>query len=76
MIRTQIQLPEEDFARVRVEAMREGCSISAFVRRSVQQALNAGDGRGHRQEAGKLAGKYRSGLHDLARNHDAHLDRG
>lgn len=76
VIRTQIQLEEEDFARVRDEAARRDQSIAAFVRESVKQALDAREAAGCRDRARELAGKYRSGSSDLARNHDAHLDHG
>ena len=76
MIRTQIQLEEEDFARLQKEAARRSCSVSAFVRESVKAALNESD-RGSGVTAIKeIAGKYRSGKSDLARNHDTYLKNG
>ena len=76
MIRTQIQLEEEDFEELRREAARSGCSISAYVRRSVQTALASGRREGAYRQAAELAGKYRSGLNDLAVNHDEYLSDG
>jgi hypothetical protein len=76
MIRTQIQLDEADFERVRREAGRRGCSVSAFVRDSVRAALAECERDGRRLAVREVAGKYRSGRGDLARNHDGYLDDG
>jgi hypothetical protein len=75
MIRTQIQLAEADFERLKREAARRSCSVSAFVRDSVKAALIESE-----RETGSsvmdLAGKYRSGGADLAQEHDKYLQDG
>jgi len=76
MIRAQIQFDAEDFERVRLEASRQNCSISAFVRRGVTWALSETEAVDRREQARKLVGRYRSGVTDLARSHDAYLDHG
>ncbi len=76
MIRTQIQLEEADFKRLKRAAARRSCSVSAFVRQSVLTSLaenERDDGVGAVMD---VAGKYRSGKGDLARNHDAYLNDG
>lgn len=76
MIRTQIQLDEEDFVRLRKEAARRSCSVSSFVRESVKAALNESDRSSGVSAIKKIVGKYRSGKGDLARNHDTYLENG
>jgi len=76
MIRTQIQLEEEIFEQLRKEAARRSCSVSAFVRVSVKTALRESEREVGGSRLKELGGKYRSGLGDLARNHDAYLENG
>lgn len=76
MIRTQIQLSEVDFDRVRREAANRKCSIAAFVRQSVKLALADAEADALRAKARGSVGRYRSGVADLSRNHDAHLESG
>lgn len=75
MIRTQIQLEEQDFQRLKRQAARRSCSVSAFVRDSVKAALVESE-RESESLVMELAGKYRSGLPDLSKNHDAYLEDG
>ena len=76
MIRTQIQLEEADYERLKREARRHSCSVSAFVRKSVKQKLSESEATAAGGSVMELAGKYRSGLDDLAKNHDTYLDDG
>lgn len=76
MIRTQIQLDEEDFRRARDAARRSSISFSAFVRRSLRKALDEQATHESRQTAKALPGRFRSGRKDLARNHDQYLSDG
>lgn len=76
MIRTQIQLDEADFERLKRAAGRHGCSVSAFVRESVKQKLAESETNAGQGSLMELAGKYRSGRSDLAENHDAYLNDG
>jgi hypothetical protein len=76
MIRTQIQLDERDFARLKQEAARRSVSVSAFVRESVKTALDASDQNAGVSSVRELSGKYHSGKGDLSRNHDAYLNEG
>jgi predicted DNA-binding ribbon-helix-helix protein len=76
MIRTQIQLEEADFARLKKEAARRSCSVSAFVRDSVKAALHESDHAAGLSAVREIAGKYHSGKGDLSRNHDTYLENG
>jgi len=76
MIRTQIQLEEVDFERLKREARRHSCSVSAFVRESVRQKLSESEAKSALGSVMELAGKYRSKCTDLAENHDAYLNDG
>lgn len=76
MIRTQIQFEEADYERLKREAGRQACSISAFVRESVKQKLSESEAKAGQGSVMELAGKYRSGQDDLAENHDAYLNDG
>ena len=76
MIRTQIQLEEEDFVPLQREAARRSCSVSAFVRESVKAALKESDRGAGVSAVKEIAGKYHSGRGDLARNHDTYLKNG
>ena len=76
MVRTQVQLPEDDLAELRRLAAEEGVSVSELVRRGVKQVLDA-NRKPSREElwerAMKVAGKYRSGKHDIGRRNDDYL---
>jgi predicted DNA-binding ribbon-helix-helix protein len=76
MLRTQIQLVKDVLARLRQEAARRNCSISALVRESIRHALQQTDLNSDISPLRELCGKYRSGTGDLAINHDAYLENG
>jgi len=76
MVRTQVQLPEEDLKELRRLAAEEGVSVSELLRRGAKQVL-AARGKPSRAElwerASKVIGKFRSGKTDLGRRHDDYL---
>ena len=76
MVRTQVQLPEEDLAELRRQAAEQGVSVSELVRRGVRHVLD-GRRKPSRQElmrrALEVAGKYSSGQPDIAQRHDEYL---
>ena len=78
MIRTQIQLTEEQSHLLHEEARRSGKSVAEIVRRSVDGYLererSAAPGAASRLAAGQVAGLFRSGKSDVAEQHDAYLD--
>jgi L-serine deaminase len=78
MIRTQIQLTEEQARKLRKEARQQGVSLAALIRRCVDRGLT-----GEKQDRAKLyeraaglVGRFadRKGVRDLARAHDRYLD--
>ena len=77
MIRTQIQLTEEQAKRLREEARKEQRSMADLVRESVTEYLAKRPGVSRDEleaRARSLAGSFRSGHPDLAENHDRYLD--
>ncbi len=76
MVRTQVQLSEKDLAELRRLAAEEGVSVSELVRRGVKQVLESRR-KPSREElwarAREVAGKYNSGLLDIAQRHDDYL---
>ncbi|MBN1960550.1 MAG: ribbon-helix-helix protein, CopG family [Deltaproteobacteria bacterium] len=76
MIRTQIQLPDEQARRLKLISRRDGVSISEIVRRSLNETLAKYDGTTVSRYA--CAAKLLGTLHDqnatdLAENHDKYL---
>ena len=78
MIRTQIQLTEEQARRLRDEARQSGQSVAELIRQSVDRYLehNAAFPSGvvSRLSALEVAGRFRSGKSDVAVKHDDYLD--
>ena len=76
MIRTQIQLTEEQSRRIEALALRENISMAQAIRNAVDAWLDrhAELSQAERwQRSLNVIGKYRSGLSDLAENHDKYL---
>jgi len=78
MIRTQIQLSEEQARHLRAMARREGVSMAEIVRRCIDTTLqgrNADAGRKY-EAARKVVGRFvdRSGARDISARHDDYLD--
>ena len=81
MIRTQIQLTEEQSRRLRDEARRSGESVAELIRQSVDRYLERGAASASsassvisRRSALEVAGRFRSGKSDIAVKHDDYLD--
>jgi hypothetical protein len=74
MLRTQIQLTEEQARALKEMAGREGVSMAELIRRAVDRVIEESDDRERRRRALALLGKYRSGDSDVAANHDRYLD--
>jgi hypothetical protein len=73
LIRTQIQLTEQQSLRLRQAARRSGISTAEVIRRSVDRYLE--------QEAAsppggalEIVGRWSSGLSDISERHDDYLD--
>ncbi len=73
MIRTQIQLTEEQARALKALAARDGISMAALVRRGVDRVLAESDEDARWARALALVGKFRSGHTDVARRHDDYL---
>jgi len=76
MIRTQIQLTEEQSRKVKEVAKREDISMAEAIRRAVDHWLATyGDmsPAERRERALSVIGRFSSGLGDVAENHDAYL---
>jgi Arc/MetJ-type ribon-helix-helix transcriptional regulator len=76
MVRTQIQLTEQQARRLKRLAAAEGLSMAELIRRSVDELLaspKVASGDQRRQRAAALSGRFRSGVSDLSSHHDRHL---
>jgi len=79
MIRTQIQLSEEQHRRLKSVAHRRGMSLAAVIRSWVGEKLQELDGTGDREDRIRAAlaacGSYEDpeGADDVASNHDSHI---
>lgn len=75
MRRVQIQVPEEQYARLETRAAAAGESIAATVRRAldVQDASEARRARIDVALEAIRSANYRSGLPDVAENHDEYF---
>jgi len=76
MVKTQIQLPEEDLKSLRRKAAEEGVSVSELVREGVRYVLEDSP-KPSKDELWKraraLSGKFRSEKGDVAQRHDDYL---
>jgi len=76
MVRTQIQLTEEQSRALKLLAAQQGKSVSELVRQSVDQLIKTThftDVEERRRRAIAAAGQFRSGYTDLSTEHDRHL---
>ena len=76
MIRTQVQLTEQQHLRLRTHAAERGLSISQLVRDGVDNVLaqiEEGAQSQRAQRAIAVAGRFNSGRSDVARRHDDYL---
>ena len=76
MIRTQIQLTEEQSQEIKSIAEREDLSMAELIRRAVDDWLaRYGDAvsQAKKERALAVVGRFRSGLSDVAENHDEYL---
>ncbi|HSN89790.1 MAG TPA: ribbon-helix-helix protein, CopG family [Anaeromyxobacteraceae bacterium] len=78
MVRTQIQLTEEQARKLRSQARREGVSLAEAIRRLVDRGLaeERADRRRLYERAAVVVGRFRDrrGAKDVATEHDAYLD--
>jgi hypothetical protein len=76
MVRTQIQLSEEQFAALKRLAHSRGCSLAQVIREAVDLVVRQGSEASPRElraRAAAVSGRFRSGPKDLSRAHDRYL---
>lgn len=76
MVRTQIQLTEEQARALKRLASRKHVSLAALVRAGVDEVLRSEGAitdTERRRRAVKAAGRFRSGRRDLSERHDEQL---
>jgi Ribbon-helix-helix domain len=78
MVRTQIQLTEEQYKRLKAMSHQQGISIAEIVRQSVDEYTKRRetdhvDPDERRRRAMAVAGRFNSGLSDISVNHDEYL---
>jgi Arc/MetJ-type ribon-helix-helix transcriptional regulator len=77
MVRTQIQLTEEQARHLRRLSARTGRSMADLIREGVDELLRREGSeqspRDRRARAAALAGRFHSGVGDLAEEHDRYL---
>jgi hypothetical protein len=78
MVRTQIQLTDEQSRKAHELARRSGVSLAEVVRRSLDTYIEHEWGRAAggapREAAGRVAGMFHSGAGDISARHDDYLD--
>lgn len=78
MIRTQIQLTEQQARRLRAQARERGVSLAELIRRYVERGLaeEAPDRTALYDRAARVVGRFRDrrGARDLSRKHDRYLE--
>jgi hypothetical protein len=76
MIRTQVQLREEQVRALKELAAARGVSVAELIRQSVDALIRSSKGvdeAERRRRAIAAAGRFRSGAPDVSSEHDRHL---
>ncbi len=76
MIRTQIQLTESQMEQLKALARQRGVAVAALIREGadlVIRSSGAVDQEERKRRAIEAAGRFHSGLGDLAEKHDQYL---
>jgi len=76
MVRTQIQLTEEQAKAIKRIALSRHLSIAELIRRAVDTMIKSSplaDPEETLKRAIEIVGKFSSGKHDIARRHDKYL---
>ena len=77
LVRTQVQITEEQMRALKNLAKERGTSIAELIRQSVDQFIQSPEilTKENRIQRGmSVAGKFHSGHHDISENHDQYLD--
>ncbi|MCK6627221.1 MAG: ribbon-helix-helix domain-containing protein [Anaerolineae bacterium] len=76
MIRTQIQLTEEQSRTLKEMAQERGVSMAELIRQSIENFIRARNQltrEEKRRKALAIMGQFSSGVSDLSTNHDQYL---
>ncbi|HVN23852.1 MAG TPA: CopG family transcriptional regulator [Syntrophorhabdales bacterium] len=76
MVRTQIQLTEEQARKIKKIAASRGVAMAEVIREAVEEVIRSKAGtisEERRARAVDIAGKFRSGKKDVSKRHDAYL---
>jgi hypothetical protein len=76
MVRTQIQLTEEQAKAVKKIAMSRHLSVAELIRRAVDTMIKSStviDGEERYKRAMDIVGKFSSGKRDISQKHDTYL---
>lgn len=76
MVRTQVQLTKTQAQALKQMAAERGVSVAELIRQSLERFLQSAgteDREQRRRRAIAAAGRFRSGLSDLAAEHDRYL---
>jgi hypothetical protein len=77
MVRTQIQLTDQQARRLRAQARDRGLSLAEVIRRCVDRALDEVPNRALLYDrAARVVGRFRDrrGARDISSKHDRYLD--
>jgi hypothetical protein len=73
MIRTQVQLTEEQVKALKKLSAKEGVSLAELIRRAVDDLVRRNEAAALKEKMLGVAGRFRSGLGDLAEQHDRYF---
>ena len=73
MIRTQIQLTEEQARALKVLSAREGVSMAELIRQAVERVIARDNQAEKWRPASALVGRYSGGPTDVSTRHDEYL---
>lgn len=73
MVRTQIQLTEEQARALKELAAQQGISMAELIRKAVERILKEREENEKWQRALGLIGRYHSGHSDISVEHDKYL---
>lgn len=73
MVRTQIQITEEQAAGLRAISVARHQSVAALIRLSIESFLQSEAAGRKRERAKSAAGRYSSAVPDIGAEHDKYL---
>ncbi|MEW6574362.1 MAG: CopG family transcriptional regulator [Bacillota bacterium] len=73
MIRTQVQLTEDQLKALKRLSAKEGVSLAELIRRAVDDLVHRNEAAALKEKMLGIAGRFRSGLGDLAEQHNRYF---